>query len=71
MLGIEVVVMSQRVVTVTEVLDGHVALDIQCPDRIYLNCYVPKLQTQRPGGGVSVRSPGLSDPVAGAVPKAR
>jgi hypothetical protein len=32
-------------VTVTEVLDGHVALDIQCPDRIYLNCYVPKLQT--------------------------
>jgi hypothetical protein len=45
MLGIEVVVMSQRVVTVTDVLDGHVALDIQCPDRIYLNCYVPKLQT--------------------------
>jgi hypothetical protein len=45
MLGTEVVVMSQRVVTVTEVLDGHVALDIQCPDRIYLNCYVPKLQT--------------------------
>jgi hypothetical protein len=37
MLGTEVVVMSQRVVTVTEVLDGHVALDIQCPDRIYLN----------------------------------
>src|SRR4029079_10588261 len=45
MLGTEVIVMSQRVVTVTEVLDGHVALDIQCPDRIYLNCYVPKLQT--------------------------
>jgi hypothetical protein len=45
MLDAEVVVMSQRVVTVTEVLDGHVALDIQCPDRIYLNCYVPKLQT--------------------------
>ena len=45
MLGTEVVVMSQLVVTVTEVLDGHVALDIQCPDRIYLNCYVPKLQT--------------------------
>jgi hypothetical protein len=29
MLGTEVVVMSQRVVTVTEVLDGHVGLDIQ------------------------------------------
>ena len=37
--------MSQRIVTVTEVLDGHVGLDIQCADRIYLNCYVPKLQT--------------------------
>jgi len=37
--------MSQRVVTVTEVLDGHVGLDIQCADRIYLNCYVLKLQT--------------------------
>ena len=37
--------MPQHVVTVTEVLDGHVALDIQCPDRIYLNCYVPTLQT--------------------------
>jgi hypothetical protein len=45
MLGTEVVVMSQRVVTVTEVLDGHMGLDIQCADRIYLNCYVPKLQT--------------------------
>lgn len=41
----EVVAMPQRVVTVTEVLGGHVALDIQCPDRIYLNCYVPILQT--------------------------
>lgn len=34
-----------RVVTVNEVLDGHVALDIQCLDRVYLNAYVPKLQT--------------------------
>jgi hypothetical protein len=37
--------MSTGVVTVNEVLDGHVALDIQCLDRIYLNAYVPKLQT--------------------------
>ena len=37
--------MAQRVVTVADVLDGHVALDIQCPDRVYLNCYQPKLQT--------------------------
>src|SRR5690242_20382885 len=38
-------VMGARVVTVNEVLDGHVALDIQCLDRIYLNAYVMKLQT--------------------------
>lgn len=31
-------------VNVNEVLDGHVALDIQCLDRIYLNGYVPRLQ---------------------------
>ena len=31
-------------VTVNEVLDGHVALDLQCLDRIYLNAYVPNLQ---------------------------
>ncbi len=37
--------MGARVVTVNEVLDGHVALDIQCLDRIYLNAYVPKLQS--------------------------
>jgi hypothetical protein len=33
--------MVQRVVTVNDVLDGHVALDIECLDRIYLNAYVP------------------------------
>src|SRR5256885_2001398 len=37
--------MSVYVVTVNEVLEGHVALDIQCLDRIYLNAYVMKLQT--------------------------
>jgi hypothetical protein len=31
-------------VTVNEVLDGHVVLDLDCPDRIYLNAYVPNLQ---------------------------
>src|SRR6266487_5401134 len=34
-----------RAVTVNDVLDGHVALDIQCLDRVYLNAYVPTLQT--------------------------
>ncbi|HLK00029.1 MAG TPA: hypothetical protein VKU39_08995 [Streptosporangiaceae bacterium] len=37
--------MAQRTVTVNDMLDGHVALDIQCPDRIYLNAYVPILQS--------------------------
>src|SRR5215218_1462348 len=32
------------VVTVNDVLDGHVGLDISCLDRIYLNGYVPNLQ---------------------------
>jgi hypothetical protein len=37
--------------TVNDVLDGHVALDVECLDRIYLNAYVPKLQV---GGQVSL-----------------
>jgi hypothetical protein len=31
------VVIMARVITVNDVLDGHVALDIECLDRIYLN----------------------------------
>jgi hypothetical protein len=31
-------------VTVNEVLDGHVGLDLECLDRVYLNAYVPNLQ---------------------------
>ena len=31
-------------VTVNDLLDGHVILDVQCLDRIYLNGYVPNLQ---------------------------
>ena len=37
-----------RVVTVNELLDGHVVLDIECLDRIYLSGFVNSLQT--PGG---------------------
>jgi hypothetical protein len=37
--------MAQRIMTVNEVLGGHVALDIQCLDRVYLNAYVPILQS--------------------------
>jgi hypothetical protein len=37
--------MGARVVTVNEVLGGHVQLDIECLDRVYLNAYVPILQS--------------------------
>jgi hypothetical protein len=37
--------MAKRVVTVNDLLDGHVLLDIECLDRIYLNAYVPILQS--------------------------
>jgi hypothetical protein len=38
--------MVQRVVTANDVLDGHVALNVECLDRIYINnAYVPILQT--------------------------
>ena len=30
--------------TINDVLDGHVLLDVECLDRIYLNGYVPNLQ---------------------------
>jgi hypothetical protein len=39
------VVRMKRPVTLTDILDGHVVLDISCLDRIYLNGYVPRLQT--------------------------
>jgi hypothetical protein len=34
-----------RIVTAGELLDGHAVLDIECLDRIYLNAYVPILQS--------------------------
>ena len=37
--------MGARIVTVNEVLGGHVKLDIECLDRVYLNAYVPILQS--------------------------
>ncbi|HZD15327.1 MAG TPA: hypothetical protein VE196_09425 [Pseudonocardiaceae bacterium] len=36
--------MATRVVTVNEILDGHVGLDLECFDRIYLNGWVHSLQ---------------------------
>jgi len=36
--------MGSRPVTVNDLLDGHVGLDVECLDRIYLNGYAPNLQ---------------------------
>jgi hypothetical protein len=36
---------------INDVLDGHVGLEIECVDRLYLNAYVPNLQV----GGQAVR----------------
>ena len=38
-------------VTVSQILDGHVTLEVECLDRVYLNAYVPNLQV----GGQVVR----------------
>lgn len=35
----------KRPVTLSDILRGHAVLDIQCLDRVYLNGYVPVLQT--------------------------
>ena len=57
------------VVTAADMVAGHVRLDISCLDRVYLNGYVPKLQT--PGGviyffhdhrGKPIASPALFEP---------
>src|SRR5208283_3865212 len=37
-------------VTAADMVAGHVSLDVSCPDRLYLNGFVAKLQT--PGGVV-------------------
>jgi hypothetical protein len=37
-------VLMAAVVNINEVLDGHVGLDLECVDRLYLNMYVPNLQ---------------------------
>jgi len=61
-----------RVVTVNDVLDGHVGLDLECLDRVYLNGYVPNLQV---GGqvvsfltahlGFPIPSPAIFDQIGG------
>jgi hypothetical protein len=48
-------------VTVNDVLDGQVALDLECLDRIYLNVYVNNLQV--PGQVVSFLTAHLGNPI--------
>jgi hypothetical protein len=33
------------VVNINDVLEGHVVLDIECVDRLYLNAYIPNLRS--------------------------
>src|ERR1700730_5449606 len=47
--------------TVNDVLDGHVGLDLECLDRIYLNGYVPNLQVG--GQVVSFLTQHLGNPI--------
>jgi hypothetical protein len=50
---------------VNEILDGHVVLDLECLDRIYLNAYVPKLQVG--GQVVTFFSQQRNQPIASPV----
>jgi len=42
--AVHAVGMAEATLRVSDLLDGHVVLDVECLDRIYLNGYVPKLQ---------------------------
>jgi hypothetical protein len=53
--------MAKRPVTVNDLLAGQVGLDVECADRVYLNGYVPGLQT--PGRIVGFLSRHLGNPI--------
>ena len=51
---------------VAELIRDHVILTVECVDRLYLNAYVPRLQSE--GGVIGfLRAAGPADPLAGAV----
>jgi len=52
-------------VNINDVLDGHVVLDLQCLDRIYLNGYVPQLQVA--GQVVTFLTEHLGNPIPSPV----
>ena len=53
--------MAIRVVTVNDILDGHVGLDLECFDRIHLKGWVPNLQV--PGQVVGFLTRHLGFPI--------
>ena len=55
-------VAAPAVVNINDVLEGHVALEVECIDRLYLNAYVPNLQV----GGQVVRF--LTDHLGNPIP---
>ena len=55
-------VVMAEVLTVTGLLDGHVGLDVECLDRLYLNGYVPKLQVSGQVAGFMTRHLGYPIP---------
>jgi hypothetical protein len=66
-----------EVANVNDLLDGHVSLDVECLDRIYLNAYVPTLQVSGQvvtflcdHRGNRVLSPALFDRIGTAFRKA-
>jgi len=47
--------------TIPEILDGHVTLEVECADRLYLNGYIPALAT--PGGLITFMREHLGKPI--------
>ena len=54
-------------VTVGEVLDGHVQLDLECLDRVYLNGYLAQVQVGGWAGGAVPAAPGFPGAVPGVL----
>jgi hypothetical protein len=48
-------------ITISQVLDGHVRLDLECLDRVYLNGYVPNLRVS--GQVVTFLTQHLGNPI--------
>ena len=58
----------KKMVTVNDLLDGHVGLDLECLDRVYLNGYVPNLQVS--GQAVNFLTHHLRYPIASQIGRA-